>query len=436
MNKKVIARLAAVLSGTMLLTVFAYVNQNPAANYDKDVTAIVAQGEKETAQVSVQEKELDPVTAAEQNTDTETSGSSEQTSETPAAESTSETEAPADAGQAEAQNTEAQDTQTDAAAPETQEAPADTASQDQTETQDTQSTENEFANTAIAQVDDYVNIRSEASEDGEILGKLYNNSIGTVNGEENGWYQITSGSVTGYVKSEFVVVGDAELIKSTGTRYATVTTTTLFVRSEPTTESSVIYMLPEGDDLVALDESNEGWVKVSTEAGEGYVSSEFVTMSTEYVEAESKEEENARLAAEEAAREAADASAQATVKGASGSSTASSSGQAVVSYASQFLGNPYVYGGTSLTNGTDCSGFVMGVYGHFGVGLSHSSASMRSAGYGVSTSDMQVGDIVCYSGHVGIYAGGGKIINAANESVGITYTNVNYAPILAVRRIF
>ena len=203
-------------------------------------------------------------------------------------------------------------------------------------------------------------------------------------------------------------------------------------------------MLPEGDDLVALDESNEGWVKVSTEAGEGYVSSEFVTMSTEYVRAESKAEEEARLAAEEAARKAADAAAQAAVKGsskgssstASGSYSSSSSGQAVVSYASQFLGNPYVYGGTSLTNGTDCSGFVMGVYGHFGVGLSHSSSAMRSAGYGVSSSDMQIGDIVCYSGHVGIYAGGGKIINAATESTGITYTNVNYAPILAVRRIF
>ena len=202
-------------------------------------------------------------------------------------------------------------------------------------------------------------------------------------------------------------------------------------------------MLPEGDDLVALDESNDGWVKVSTEAGEGYVSSEFVNMSTVYVEAESKAEEEARLAAEEAKRKAADAAAAAVTgsskssgSSSSSSSSASSNGQAVVSYASQFLGNPYVYGGTSLTNGTDCSGFVMGVYAHFGVGLSHSSSSMRGAGYGVSVSDMQPGDIVCYSGHVGIYAGGGSIINAATESTGITYTNVNYAPILAVRRIF
>lgn len=310
--------------------------------------------------------------------------------------------------------------------------------------------EDPFANVAIAQVDNYVNIRSEASEDSEVLGKLYNNSAATVQQTVDGWYQITSGTVTGYVKSEYVVVGNEELARSVGRRVATVNedAVTLFVRTEPSTDSKKLGMVAGLDDLTVTDESVDGWVKVSIEEGEGYVSADYVTLSTEFVQAESKEEEAARLAKEEAERKAAEEAAKKAAEKSSKSSSSSSStstynapsgsdGASVANFASQFVGNPYVAGGTSLTNGADCSGFVMSVYAQFGVSLPHSSGAMRSCGYEVGTDQMQPGDIVCYSGHVAIYVGNNTIVHASTPSSGIKFTSpIDYKPVLSVRRIF
>ncbi|MBR5127635.1 MAG: C40 family peptidase [Roseburia sp.] len=331
------------------------------------------------------------------------------------------------------------------------------------------------SNLIIADVTNYVNIRSLPSEEGEILGKLYDNSVGRMHGEENGWYYIESGSVTGYVKGEFVLTGeDAEnRAREVGTRLAEVTTTTLKVRKRATTDSAVLGLVPGGDILNVLEEV-EGWVKVDVEDGPGYVSTDYVRVYTENVEAESKAEEAARLKKEEEERRRAEEAAKEALKqqqaankpagkpasgslsgsnggnasnsgsssstGGSTGSTSSESvkslGQQIADYAMKFIGNPYVYGGTSLTNGADCSGFVQSVYKHFGISLPRHSGDQGKSGRAVDgLSNAKPGDLIWYSGHIGIYIGDGKIVHASNPKNGIIISNATYRKILGIRRI-
>lgn len=312
-----------------------------------------------------------------------------------------------------------------------------------------------FKNLVIAQVNAYVNVRSLPSESGEIVGKLYNNSVGTLLARENGWYQIRSGNVTGYVKGEFCVTGEEAiaLAREVGTRIASVTCDGLYVRQEPSTESKILGMVAFEDDLLVLEETDT-WVKVDTEEGDGWVSREYVNLHTEFVQAESREEEEARLAKEaadrqkarEAARQAQAAQAQAAAPQGSSHGIDPSSvtisgdnemGVAVANYAVQFVGYPYKWGGTSLTNGADCSGFVMSVYANFGVSLPHSSSADRKQGYAVdSLANALPGDLICYSGHVALYIGDGNIVHASNSKTGIIISRADYKKILAIRRIF
>ena len=387
--------------------------------------------------VSSQEvSEKDAVVAAVNTTkeDSSSEGSSDDSSEDASSEGTSES---ADSADASSESTDSSDAQSDA---------ADSASSADTSSQ--QSDEELVASVA----NDFVYVREQPSADAKIVGKLYANSIGKVveEADENGWIKITSGDVTGYVKQDYVAQGSQaqQIADSHSTKQAKVTTQTLKVRAAASTDSDVISLIGEGQQLDIISES-DGWYKVNTEDGEGYISADFADVEVQYPEAvsieeEEKEAEEAKKKEEE--KEAASKSSSSSSSSSTGKSSGStakqsasgaSKGQQVVNYAMQFLGNPYVWGGSSLTNGTDCSGFTMSVYAHFGVSLPHYDAAQRSCGTSVgSLSAARPGDLVCYDGHVGIYIGGGQIVNASNPRTGITVTNATYRQILAIRRIF
>lgn len=354
--------------------------------------------------------------------------------------------------------------------------------EDEQTTVDTATQTEASSNLGVVRLNTALMVRSGPGTDYGIVGYVYDDNVVEIEGEENGWLKIKSGNAEGYVSSVYVITDDEETLDSVGTDIVTVSTETLKVRADSNTDAEVLTLVAGTTEYTVLGEK-DGWYQIATQDGyTGYISGEYAQVTeTIYSYGENAEEHDERIAQEmaEAAAKAQEAAAAApaqetetatqtetaasvtdteavtqtttetaaqttteatysdtTVEETTYTESYSSTGYSVVAYASQFLGNPYVWGGTSLTGGCDCSGFVMSVYANFGVSLPHSSYSLRSVGYGVSTSDMQAGDIVCYNGHVGIYAGNGQIINALNSTSGIVYTNVYYDTILAVRRIF
>lgn len=327
---------------------------------------------------------------------------------------------------------------------------------------------------AFAKVSHYVNIRSDANETSEILGKLYNNCAATIIEKKGDWYKIKSGSVNGYIKGEFLVTGEdaMKLGKEVGNRIVTVNTVTLKVREKASQNSLVVDLVAKGDNFKVLKES-DGWVKISLGSNKsGYVSSDYVKIETVYEEAVSIEEEQESIAAEQAAiaEEQAAIARAAEIERANQqrnnanvptkkpvkiptkqpsnqtqnnteNNSDSSLGSKIVNYALRFIGNPYVWGGTSLTNGADCSGFTQSVFANFGIKIPRTSRTQATSGRSVSISHLQQGDLIFYAkngriNHVAIYIGNGKVISASSPSTGIKTANYNYrTPVKAVRYI-
>ncbi|MCI5873232.1 MAG: SH3 domain-containing C40 family peptidase [Clostridiales bacterium] len=274
-----------------------------------------------------------------------------------------------------------------------------------------------YTNLGIADVDGNLNVREAATTEAKLVGKMPNNAGCEILGIEGDWTKIKSGEVEGYVKSEYLLSGDAALIRAAEVKQtiATVTTMTLYVREQPNTECTIITSMPMGEELEVI-EVLDGWVKVNVDSDEGYVCADYVDISTELPKAMTMTE----------------------VRYGQGVSDVRVS---LVQYATQFVGNPYVWGGTSLTRGADCSGFVLSVYANFGVSLPHSSRSQANCGTKISASEAKPGDLFFYGNgsginHVAIYIGNGQVVHASSPRTGIKISGAYYrTPVKVVRII-
>lgn len=260
-----------------------------------------------------------------------------------------------------------------------------------------------------------LNIRQEASTDSEVVGILTNHNACELLEDAGDWYKVTSGKVTGYVSKQYLVIGDeAEAIAEQEIKtVATVNTETLNVRAEKSTEAAVLSQVGNSE-AFTVNSVADGWVEISVDDSVGYISQDYVTLAQALPTAKTIEQ----------------------MKYGDGVSDVRAS---VVSYALQFVGNRYVWGGTSLENGVDCSGFTMRILGKYGVSLPHSSKAQPSCGTKISASDAKPGDLFFYGSgssisHVAIYIGNGQIVHASNKRDGIKVSNAFYRSPICVAR--
>ena len=415
-----------------------------------------------------------------------------------------------------------------------------------------------YENIAVSQVSDYVNIRENPNTDSTIVGKIYNNCaatiLETVDGEGGKWYRIQSGAVTGYIKAQYFVTGDAaeQLARSIRREFVTISADGLRLRAEPNLTSTTLTLLSQGAEYIVVDDEADFFKVEIDEDLVGYISKNYCTARVEFDQAVTLQEEKEKKAEEEKRKQEADsaiaqleevrrveakeeteeektagnsstsgtagtsgtqaASAPSSSKPSSdngatiiaakpdnitatspaqnsnssagtssgntassgpsagstkpsatlvqpsgGTSSSASSGSsdskksatikggggpgsaavvtatrtAIVAYAKQFLGNKYVYGGTSLTTGADCSGFTQAIFAHFGITTGRTSRDQAQNVRTIAISSVQPGDLLFYGSgsnitHVAIYIGDGKVIHSSNQRTGVIISPYNY----------
>ncbi len=308
---------------------------------------------------------------------------------------------------------------------------------------------NMYDQIGISNVNNYLNIREEPNEEGKIIGKMTSKSAGEIleTTEDGQWYKIKSGPVTGYVKSEFILTGDAAKAEAleVAELMAIVSTDRLNARTEPNTNSPIWTQISNSERYAVLKQT-DGWVEIELDTTSAYVATDFVDVRYALNEAIqfTPIEDIPEPAASNGGGGNSGSKGSTGNKGNAGNNKGSGVGNTpgnapagsrrtqIANYATQFLGNPYVWGGTSLTNGADCSGFTMSVMSHFGVSLPHHSGSQAGAGRSISSSEMRPGDLIFYTNsggtinHVALYIGNGQVCHASNARDGIKISTWNY----------
>ena len=298
-----------------------------------------------------------------------------------------------------------------------------------------------YDNLGVSNVSNYLNVRDNPDEKkGKIIAKLPSNAgCDILDTSTSGWYKIRSGNITGYVKSEYILTGQQAKDKAlqVAKLMAISNTDGVNVRTEPNTNSSIYTQISNSERFLVADQQ-DGWVKIEIDDQDAYLSSDYVDVKYGLEEA-IKYTPVVEVADTSSKNDSKNSSKNNSGKknsandGAAGSKSGSVSSKRaqIANYAVQFVGNRYVYGGTSLTNGTDCSGFTMSVMAKFGVSLPHNSGAQSGSGKSITSSQMRPGDLVFYSGsgginHVALYIGNGQVCHASNARSGIKISTWNY----------